>query len=169
MMNKSRHILHTILFYSIFAFYVIMSLAILFRASHLTRNVNLIPFRTINSFLSRNIFHFFVFSNLFGNILLFVPLGIYNMIFIQEKSKKKAILWVFLTSLTVEIVQYTFKKGVGDIDDIILNVLGGYIGAVLYQKWLVKLENEKKINFLIGAIAFMVAIITLLAMIFYYH
>ncbi len=168
MMNKNRHILHRILFYCIFVFYVIMSLAILFRTSHLTRTINLIPFRTISSFLSRNIFHIFVFSNLFGNILLFVPLGIYSMIFMREKSKKKATFVVFLTSFAVEIVQYTFKKGIGDIDDIILNVLGGYIGAVFYQKWLVKLENEKKINLLIGAIAFMVAMISLLAMIFYY-
>ncbi len=168
-MEKKRHILHKILFYSIFAFYVIMSLAILFRATHLTRTINLIPFHTINSFLSRNIFHIFVFSNLFGNILLFVPLGIYCMIFMHEKNKKKAIFWVFLTSLGVEIVQYTFKKGVGDIDDIILNVLGGYIGVIFYQKWLVKFENEKKLNLLIGAFALMVAIISLLAMIFYYH
>ncbi len=168
-MNKNRHKLHKILFYSIFAFYVIMSLAILFRASHSTRNVNLIPFRTISSFLSRNIFHIFVFSNLFGNILLFVPLGIYGMTLMREKSGKKATFIVFLTSLAVEIVQYTFKKGVGDIDDIILNVLGGFIGVILYQKCLIKFENEKKVNFFIGAIAFMVAIISLLAMIFYYH
>lgn len=87
----------------------------------------------------------------------------------HEKNKKKAIFWVFLTSLAVEIVQYTFKKGVGDIDDIILNVLGGYIGVIFYQKWLAKFENEKKLNLLIGAIALMVAIISLLAMIFYYH
>lgn len=87
----------------------------------------------------------------------------------HEKNKKKAIFWVFLTSLGVEIVQYTFKKGVGDIDDIILNVLGGYIGVIFYQKWLVKFENEKKLNLLIGAFALMVAIISLLAMIFYYH
>lgn len=42
-------------------------------------------------------------------------------------------LWVILISMAVEILQYVFKVGATDIDDIILNGLGGFLGIMIYK------------------------------------
>ena len=69
---------------------------------------------------------------MWGNILIFVPAGIYAMILRKKSSIFKAFLTLFLMSLSVEVIQYTFRIGAGDIDDVILNSLGGIIGILIY-------------------------------------
>ena len=41
---------------------------------------------------------------------------------------------IALISLGVEILQYIFALGVADIDDLILNTIGGFIGIILFKK-----------------------------------
>lgn len=68
----------------------------------------------------------------FGNIAIFVPIG-----FLMCKKKSGKLFTVFfvifpiLLSSAIELSQYYFKMGDPDIDDVILNVLGFYIGALL--------------------------------------
>lgn len=140
-MKKKRQFLYNILRYCIFIFYLVVLFMILFRSRHTTRMIKLVPFATISNFLLRDI-HIFTVSNLFGNILLFVPLGIYLVLYGQ--GKKKAVFWVFLTSLAVEMIQTIFKMGVGDIDDIILNTFGGFLGIVGYSMIMRKIQEEEK-------------------------
>lgn len=74
-----------------------------------------------------------VFLNIFGNIILFVPLGI-----IINYQKKNLIFKIFSLTIIVillEIIQFILNLGIFDILDIILNFLGGIIGILLtYQK-----------------------------------
>ncbi len=74
------------------------------------------------------------FGNLIGNVLIFIPFG-YMMPRLFEKSKK---LLIFLAQLLIlilglELVQLYTNFGVFDVDDILLNCLGGLIGFVLYK------------------------------------
>lgn len=62
--------------------------------------------------------------NVWGNVLMFIPLGMYMMI----HSKQGAILKIMLCSFVIEVIQYIFARGATDIDDFILNTLGGIIG-----------------------------------------
>lgn len=68
----------------------------------------------------------------FGNIAIFVPIG-----FLMCKKKSGKLFTAFLVffpilfSSAIELSQYYFKMGDPDIDDVILNVLGFYIGALL--------------------------------------
>ncbi|WP_339215017.1 VanZ family protein [Ornithinibacillus sp. FSL M8-0202] len=43
-----------------------------------------------------------------------------------------SIILVILFSLTVELLQYATQLGVFDVDDIILNALGGSIGFLIF-------------------------------------
>ena len=36
------------------------------------------------------------------------------------------------TSIAIEVLQYVFKRGASDIDDLILNTAGGLIGILIY-------------------------------------
>jgi len=141
-MEKRNRILDVFL-YIVFGFYLILLFAILFRTAHQIRSINIIPFRSIVSFMtgsdfingteSNEILRAFAFSNIVGNIVIFIPMGIYITLLTCNSKIVKTVLCVFLFSLAVEMVQFVFKLGIGDIDDVILNVLGGFIGAVLYK------------------------------------
>ena len=73
-----------------------------------------------------------MFLNIFGNILIFVPLGA----FICAVPKKTNIIVCFFlsafTSLLIETLQFCFKLGCFDVDDLILNTAGGLLGYILY-------------------------------------
>lgn len=138
---------------------------IVFRTKHAVRKVNLIPFRNIISFLSRvRLSHIFTLGNVCGNILLFVPMGIYFNLFWKDRTIVQKLSWLVLISLGIEILQYSFKIGIGDIDDILLNSFGGWIGlkidALLRRKW----EEETKCQ----AIAEKLAVLMLFLILIFY-
>ena len=57
----------------------------------------------------------------------------------------KNTLWVVLASVAAEAAQFAFKTGIGDIDDVLLNTLGGLLGVLLCRGiyWLCKNEDFK--------------------------
>ena len=64
-----------------------------------------------------------VFINLIGNILIFIPLGIFLKYF------KIIIILV----ISIETLQYLTKRGIFDIMDIFLNIIGASIGYTLIR------------------------------------
>ena len=65
-----------------------------------------------------------VFINVFGNLLLFVPLAFYL-------RGKYAFLIIITIILVLEFMQYITKRGVFDIVDIFLNIVGITFGIAL--------------------------------------
>ncbi|WP_010532494.1 VanZ family protein [Lentibacillus jeotgali] len=94
---------------------------------------NFVPFSTIETYLfnfkSYNLMTWFY--NTFGNILLFIPMGILLPILIAKRIKFSLSV-IPLFSLTIETLQYFTQLGVFDVDDIILNTLGGYLGFLIF-------------------------------------
>lgn len=78
----------------------------------------------------------FAFSNLLGNILIFVPLGIYLPLLKKDKRLKTNLLIIFIVSLFVEVIQGILGIGASNIYDIILNCLGGLVGILGYKLFL---------------------------------
>lgn len=71
--------------------------------------------------------------NIFGNIIAFIPFGIYLPYTSESKlGFISTFLYTFSLSLTIELVQLITKVGSCDVDDIILNALGGVIGYILW-------------------------------------
>ncbi|MBQ9631917.1 MAG: VanZ family protein [Lachnospiraceae bacterium] len=74
----------------------------------------------------------FVAINLGGNILAFLPLGFLTAaIWSEEKLAftPALVILTFLFSSTVESLQYLTSVGVADVDDVILNTIGGFLGC----------------------------------------
>ncbi|MBM7868640.1 glycopeptide antibiotics resistance protein [Clostridium pascui] len=88
----------------------------------------------------------FAFGNVVGNIVIFVPLGAYLLLFKNDKRAITNLLFIFIVSLFVEIIQGILGIGASDIDDIILNCLGGLSGILGYKFLLFILRNEKKVH-----------------------
>ena len=89
---------------------------------------NIIPFQEIFRYeIGSNLFIF----NVFGNIMAFVLFGLIISFYIKPKTIVPPLIISFLVSATVEFVQLNIGRSF-DVDDIILNVLGGLIGFLLY-------------------------------------
>jgi glycopeptide antibiotics resistance protein len=64
-----------------------------------------------------------------GSILLFIPLGFLLPVLNKKFNRfNKTIKISLALSLTIEILQYLFRVGQFDIDDIILNTIGSILG-----------------------------------------
>jgi len=174
-MNKKEWI-KSFLLYGVLAIYIYLLASILlfgykfytpigiFTANRMNiRGINLIPFQDIH-ILSDYI------HNL-GNIAVFIPLSIYLMILKKNKKIFINMIYVFLISLSVEIIQFIFSLGISDIDDILLNCLGGLIGVFVYKCLFQLTKSEEKVRSTIiiisSVIGFPIFTIFVLTAIFY--
>ena len=158
-MNKRERI-KTVFLYGVFICYIFLLLKILVlsRVSHSeVRSINLIPFYSIIEYISSSSANIkaFAFGNVVGNIVIFVPLGAYLSLFKRDKGVIRSLLLIFIVSLFVEIIQGILAIGASDIDDIILNCLGGLIGILGYKFLLFILRHEKKVHTAITIISAM--------------
>ena len=90
--------------------------------------VNLIPFKEMfrYSFGSPK----FV-KNVVGNILMFLPFGFFVSYYLNANKVSYPLVLTLIVSLTIELVQLKIGR-VFDIDDVILNVIGGFCGFLIY-------------------------------------
>ena len=70
-------------------------------------------------------------SNVLGNIMLFIPFGFLSSYLLKNRKFSIATILTLTASLTIETVQYYIGR-VFDIDDIILNLIGGILGFLVY-------------------------------------
>lgn len=70
-------------------------------------------------------------KNVLGNMLMFIPYGFFSSYFLKEKNGFVIFLLTAILSFSIEYIQLRIGR-VFDIDDIILNVVGGLIGYFIY-------------------------------------
>jgi glycopeptide antibiotics resistance protein len=109
-----------------------------------TYRYNLVPFKEIMRFYTYReeigIQGFLL--NLFGNVLVFVPFGMMISIISRKYRNLFGVFRMTLAlSLFIECIQLIFQVGAFDVDDLILNTLGGIGGYVIF--WLMNRERRK--------------------------
>jgi len=78
-----------------------------------------------------------------GNVIMFIPFGFLGWIF-PKLMKLKPLLYTFISSIViVEAMQYFTRMGIFEVDDIILNTFGVFLG------WLLRRFLEQKFSRLI--------------------
>ena len=93
------------------------------------RYLNIHPlneFHTLHSNDKRDVVNFV--TNLAGNFILLMPYTFIIIVLFNYKNSWKVLLSVFLLSVSIETMQYLFQIGVADIDDVLLNIAGGWAG-----------------------------------------
>ncbi|MET3035481.1 VanZ family protein [Chryseobacterium sp. NRRL B-14859] len=66
-----------------------------------------------------------------GNIVMFIPFGFLGWI-VPKLRNLKSLLFTFISSIViVEALQYFTRMGIFEVDDIILNTFGVYLGWLL--------------------------------------
>ena len=127
--NKEHLVLYKELFYLSFIIYL-LSLFQLVTSGDLNvlRGNNFIPFKEI---LRYDIGSKLFIKNVIGNILMFLPFGFFIGFILKSDSVFEIIDISLIASLTIECVQMVIGR-VFDIDDILLNLIGGILGWLIY-------------------------------------
>ena len=131
-------ILGKILFvlYIIFVFYFLLISEIYGRTGEMQEyHYNLVLFREIKRFWNyrRRLGIFATATNLLGNVLIFLPFGFIMAMASKYRSFLSTLVYSFALSLTVEISQLFMKVGCFDVDDLLLNTIGGMLGFITFE------------------------------------
>lgn len=130
-------ILGKILFvlYIIFVFYFLLISELYGRTGEMQEyRYNLILFKEIKRFWNyrEQLGMFATAANLFGNVLIFLPFGFFMAMASRYRSFLSTVIYSFALSLTIEISQLFMKVGCFDVDDLLLNTMGGMLGFVAF-------------------------------------
>ena len=101
-----------------------------------TYRYNLIPFEEIRRFIVyRDRVSTEAFAlNLIGNLLVFFPVGMLVPLWRTKPTGLiRIIIYTFLFTLSIETLQLVTKVGVFDVDDLMMNTLGGVAGWICYS------------------------------------
>lgn len=126
--NKEKFILYKEVLNFGFILYVICLFRVVSFQDVSWSTSNFIPFKEMLRYdFGSELF----FRNVIGNMIMFIPYGFFISYVLKNEKPIVAIILTFIVSLTIEITQSLIGR-VFDIDDIILNVLGGSVGFVFY-------------------------------------
>ena len=91
--------------------------------------VNITLFKELTRYqIGTNLFY----RNIIGNIIMFIPFGFFTSYYLKL-NRKSIIFFISLTvSLVIELIQLKIGRAF-DIDDIILNMVGTFVGYYAYR------------------------------------
>ena len=148
MYGRNRKVYGAVL--ALFLFYSVGMLWLLFGRTKFTvydsyweqisMNINLRPFRTIMEYVrllgqETGGYGLSVSEiNLYGNVVVFLPCGLFLPFLWKRLRSFRRYLLCFCTGLiAIELAQLFTLRGICDIDDLILNVLGASIGFAIWK------------------------------------
>ena len=143
-----------------FAVYILALLSILFLSrigryqydsffEYVKYSVNLIPFKTVWGYVEDYMEQgpwilTLAIRNIGGNFVLFFPMGIFlPCLFPKTQKFRRTVLISLCTILCVELIQLLLRCGIFDVDDLILNISGWFLGfAVLKIPFIKKILKK---------------------------
>ena len=121
--------------YIIFVFYFLLISEIYGRIDKMQEyHYNLVLFREIKRFWNyrEQLGMFATATNLLGNVLIFLPFGFFMAMASRYRSFLSTLIYSFALSLTIELSQLFMKVGCFDVDDLLLNTIGGILGFITF-------------------------------------
>ena len=160
--NKQKFCFYKEIFMLIFILYVMCLFEVVTLQDYNYGLSNYVPFKEIFRYqIGSRLF----IKNIICNILLFLPYGYFASDYLKSKKVWIICLLTMLVSLTIECVQLNIGRTF-DIDDIILNTIGGIFGYLLYrfiERAKAKLPSFFKTD---GFINFFVIVILIISIIY---
>ena len=158
--RKEKFIVYEELLKLIFVIYILMFFQIVTHQDVISYSNNFIPFKELTRYtIGSNLFY----KNIIGNILLFMPYGFFLSYYLrfEKKDKLLAVVLILMVSLSIECVQLVIGRCF-DVDDIILNLLGGMVGYYIYRLLVIVTDKMSKTTIstiLVSMIIFLIVIL----------
>jgi len=89
------------------------------------------------------------------NLLIYMPLGAFLGMAFPQKKWLFLILYAFIFITVIEILQYVTALGLFDTADIIVNILGVFIGLRIYLSWK-KFSSKENLDSILVVLGFVV-------------
>ena len=103
--------------------------------TNLEERVNLMPFETIMTFIQKFDSMYStsqVMLNLFGNVCAFMPMAFFLPLLFKKQNKfRYFVITMVLMILGIEFLQLVTGSGRFDVDDLMINTVGGVVGYLL--------------------------------------
>lgn len=161
--KKEKFILYKEFTYLLFVVYILSLFYIVTFQDDNYGNSNFIPFKEMFRYdITSKLF----IKNIIGNILLYMPLGFFITAYIDERKIIPPLIITFISSVSIELIQLVIGR-VFDIDDIMLNITGGFLGALIFilfdklRDKLPKIFNKEWFMNLIMILLILIAIVYL--------
>ena len=119
---------------------LVLCTIVLFRETSAERGYNLMPFWSYWDYGEHSYFIEMFGENIL-NVLLFMPIGFLAGCGLRGMTFKKVLLLGSGFSVFIELLQFVFKKGFCETDDVIHNVLGCIIGFGLWRVCCIRLHT----------------------------
>ena len=159
--NNQKFCFYKELFMLLFIIYVMCLFEIVTLQEQNYGLSNYIPFKEIFRYqIGSRLF----IKNIIGNILLFLPYGYFASEYLKSKKMLPICFLTMLVSITIEFVQLYIDRTY-DIDDVILNTIGGIIGYLLYrlmEKIKTKLPEFLKTDGFVNLFVILIMIISII-------
>ncbi len=139
-MKKRKETGRTIAILALLAYLLLLSYLLFFsstygRTEEMGYRYNLRPFHEIRRGIKNinTVGYRYVIVNVLGNIVAFMPFGFLLPLVSEARVHVgKAAVSTFLLSLAAETIQLLSRTGAFDVDDLILNTIGGIFGYLCY-------------------------------------
>lgn len=127
--NKKKFVLYEEIFLLFFVMYILCLFQVVTFQDVSWSGSNFVPFREI---LRYDVGSKLFFRNIFGNVLLFMPYGFFTGYYLKIRKPWISIILVMVASISIEVTQLIIGR-VFDVDDIMLNLIGGVLGFYVYH------------------------------------
>ena len=121
--------------------FLVLCTIVFFRETGVERGYNLMPFWSYWDYGKDSYFLEMLGENIL-NVLLFVPIGFLAGCGLREMTFKRVLFLGGGLSVFIEVLQFVFKKGFCETDDVIHNVLGCLIGYGLWRVCCIRLHTS---------------------------
>lgn len=121
--------------------FLVLCAIVFFREASAERGYNLMPFWSYWDYGEHSYFMEMFGENIL-NVLLFMPIGFLAGCGLRGMTFKKVLLIGGGLSVFIELLQFVFKKGFCETDDVIHNVLGCIIGYGLWRVCCIRLHTS---------------------------
>ena len=124
--------------------FLILCTAVIFRETEPVRQYHLIPFGSYFHYPENSYFAESAAVNVL-NVIMFVPIGLLLGLGLRKMTWKRVLLIGLGVSVSIELLQLFFKRGLCEMDDVIHNVLGCVLGYGLYRLTLRLIKHVQKL------------------------
>ncbi len=126
--NKEKFVFYKEFLALLFIIYGLMLFELVTNRDLGGSGINLIPLKEILRYdFKSELFKY----NVIGNLVMFLPFGYFVSHYIKAKKVSHIFVLTAIASLTIELVQLQIGRAF-DIDDVLLNIVGGICGFLLY-------------------------------------
>ena len=121
--GSKKFVLHREILSWLFIVYVLCLYYMMMRSNNI--GINLIPLIGLFENITKN------YEFIIHNILIFLPLGFFSSYYLNNKKASMTFMISLIISALIEGMLYYLGRGF-NIDIVILNIVGGFIGYLIY-------------------------------------